>query len=146
MAGDTRFGDSKAILGTGWAFPPQFQGQLKLANMVSAEEDINQALHILFSTVPGERVMQPTFGCGLKRLVFDNINDATITEIENVIERAVLFHDPRNDVEAINVVVVNDLAGLIEIGLTYTIRETNSRSNMVYPFYFLEGTQLGGSL
>ena len=136
--------DNKKILGTGWSFPPQFTrvaGQPQ-PHMVSAEEDIDQALRILFSTAPGERVMQPTFGCGLKTMVFENLSEATITEIRDVVERAILFHEPRIDVDAIDVVVEDELGGIIEIDLTYTIRGTNSRRNMVYPFYFLEGTNL----
>lgn len=86
--------------------------------------------------------MQPTFGCALKMMVFENISDATITEIEDLIERAILFHEPRVILEAINVIVADEMEGVIEIELTYTIRGTNTRSNMVYPFYFLEGTHL----
>jgi phage baseplate assembly protein W len=134
---------NKAILGTGWGFPVQFNRRGKLSYMVSAEEDIEQALRILFSTVPGERVMQPAFGCGLREMVFENISDETITRITDLIERAILFHEPRIDLEQLEVNVVDELGGLIEIELTYTIRGTNTRSNMVYPFYFLEGTQLG---
>jgi len=32
--------------------------------------------------------------------------------------------------------------GRLDILLDYTVRETNARANMVYPFYLLEGTNL----
>ena len=32
--------------------------------------------------------------------------------------------------------------GILDISIDYTIRETNSRFNFVYPFYLNEGVQL----
>ena len=130
------------MLGRGWAFPPQFARDRKALDMVSAEEDIRQSLAILFSTVPGERVMQPDYGCGLHAMVFEGIDEATLTEIRDVIDRAVLFFEPRIDLESIDVSVEDELTGHIELTVTYRIRGTNSRSNMVYPFYVLEGTHI----
>lgn len=110
--------------------------------MVEEEEDIREALGILFGTAPGERVMQPTFGCGLKKMVFETLNEATITEIRDLIERAVLFFEHRISVDQVDVVVADELAGRIDIVLDYTVRTTNARNNMVYPFYLHEGTSI----
>ena len=132
----------KTFLGTGWSFPPEFQGQAKAVKMVSDEEDIRHSLWILLSTAPGERTMQPAYGCGLRTLVFESISASVCTEMQDMIERAILFFEPRITLDRI-VVCSDEIAqGLIEIELTYTIRTTNTRSNMVYPFYFLEGTNL----
>ena len=132
----------KTFLGTGWSFPPEFQGQAKAVKMVSDEEDIRHSLWILLSTAPGERTMQPAYGCGLRTLVFESISASVCTEMQDMIERAILFFEPRITLDR-SVVCSDEIAqGLIEIELTYTIRTTNTRSNMVYPFYFLEGTNL----
>lgn len=136
---------NREMLGRGWGFPPQFARNRKALEMVSAEEDIRQSLTILFSTVPGERVMQPDYGCGLHAMVFEGIDEATLTEIRDVIDRAVLFFEPRIDLESVDVTVEDELAGHLEITVAYRIRGTNSRSNMVYPFYVLEGTHLWAS-
>ncbi len=61
-------------------------------------------------------------------------------EFEDLIERAVLFFEPRIDLNNVEVEVEDVYRGLIRIQLNYTINITNSRSNMVYPFYFQEGT------
>lgn len=132
----------KTFLGTGWSFPPEFQGQAKAVKMVSDEEDIRHSLWILLSTAPGERTMQPAYGCGLRTLVFESISASVCTEMQDMIERAILFFEPRITVDRIVVCSEEIAQGLIEIELTYTIRTTNTRSNMVYPFYFLEGTNL----
>ena len=132
----------KTFLGTGWSFPPEFQGQAKAVKMVSDEEDIRHSLWILLSTAPGERTMQPAYGCGLRTLVFESISASVCTEMQDMIERAILFFEPRITLDRIVVCSERITQGLIEIELTYTIRTTNTRSNMVYPFYFLEGTNL----
>jgi phage baseplate assembly protein W len=132
----------RSFLGRGWSFPPEFSRQSRQVKMVSQEEDIRQSLVILFSTSPGERIMQPAYGCGLNAMVFENLNESTATEIKDIIERAVLFFEPRiilNRVELNDSEIYN---GLLKIQLEYTIRSTNSRSNMVYPFYFREGTHI----
>tara|TARA_B100001996_G_scaffold381293_1_gene370435 strand:- start:854 stop:1282 length:429 start_codon:yes stop_codon:yes gene_type:complete len=135
---------SKAFLGRGWSFPPQFERSdevLKL-QMVSLEEDIRESLAILLATLPGERVMQPSFGCGLNALVFDNVSQSSITKITDLVERAILFFETRITLENLEVLVDDESKGLIQIHLDYTIRTINTRSNYVYPFYFQEGTDI----
>jgi len=135
---------SKAFLGRGWSFPPQFERSdevLKL-QMVSLEEDIRESLAILLATLPGERVMQPSFGCGLNALVFDNVSQSSITKITDLVERAILFFETRITLENLEVLVDDESKGLIQIHLDYTIRTINTRSNFVYPFYFQEGTDI----
>ena len=132
----------RAFLGTGWSFPPEFNKRVSGVMMVSEDDDIRESLTILLSTAPGERTMYPAYGCGLKALIFDTISESTITEITDVIERAVLFFEPRITLDRVEVDTETMYEGLITIQLTYTIRATNSRSNMVYPFYFREGTNV----
>ncbi len=133
--GDT----GRAWQGTGWSFPPDFDWRSNSVTMVSEDEDIKQSLEILMSTAPGERVMNPSYGCGLKSLTFENISESTLTEIRDVIDRAVLFFEPRIKVDNIDIDVESIYDGVITIHLYYTIRKTNTRGNMVYPFYFREG-------
>lgn len=132
----------QSFLGTGWSFPPEFNKAWKNVKTVSAEDDILESLHILLTTSPGERIMQPDYGCGLRAMVFETMNDSTITAIKDVIERAVLFYEPRITLDGIEVDAEEIYDGLIKIQLNYTIRATNSRSNMVYPFYFQEGANI----
>lgn len=131
----------KAFLGIGWSFPPEFHKSSVTpgVKMVSEEEDIRESLNILLSTRPGERIMQPAYGCGLNALVFETINESVITEIRDVIERAVLFFESRITLESIDVNTEDAYHGKLNIQLNYTIRQTNTRSNVVYPFYYIEG-------
>jgi len=138
----SEYSGDKGFLGLGWRFPPEFNRYEKSVSMVSEEEDIREALRILIFTVPGERIFHPAYGCGLKRMVFEHINESAVTEIKDVIERAVLFFEPRITLNTVEVDAENMLEGQLKIQLSYTIRTTNSRSNMVFPFYYREGTRL----
>jgi hypothetical protein len=110
--------------------------------MVSAEEDIRQSLLILLSTSPGERVMQPSFGCGLKHHVYENIDESTITLLKDLITRAILFFEPRVKLEMILSDISESYEGKINFTIVYRVISTNTRHNIVYPFYLREGTDV----
>ena len=89
--------------------------------------------------------MQPTYGCGLKAQIFEEINETAVTVMIDLVRRAILFFEPRVIVESITVESdnANDiLNGLIKINISYIVRATNNRHNIVYPFYFTEGTNV----
>jgi len=134
MSVDTTF------LGTGWNFPPGFDTSDRGAVMVSEEDDIEQSLVILLSTSPGERVMHPSYGCGLRRMVFEHIDASAITEIKDLVEKAVLFFEVRITLDAVRIDTDSLFEeGLLRIRLDYTVRTTNARGNMVFPLYITEG-------
>ena len=137
----TDSGMDKAFLGIGWSFPPEFHKHPVTpgVKMVTEEEDIRESLSILLSTTPGERIMQPAYGCGLNALIFEMLTESSITEIKDVIERAVLFFETRITLHSIDVNTEDSINGHLKIQLNYTVRKTNTRSNIVYPFYYLEG-------
>lgn len=132
--------DNSSFLGSGWCFPPEFSMDSGDIRMVEGKEDIEQSLMILLSTRPGERVMQPDFGCGIHTMVFEEINLTTVTEMKYLIEQAVLYFEPRIELEDISVDTSDMLNGRLLLQLDYTIITTNRRSNMVYPFFIMEGT------
>lgn len=131
----------KTFLGTGWGFPPSFDPSTRHAVLASHEEDVAQSLWILLSTTPGERTLQPTFGCGVKKLVFEPITESTLTEMRDLIRRAVLFFEPRVTLESVEFDLDRMMEGELGVRLVYRIRSTNSRANLVYPLYLFEGRQ-----
>ncbi|HET6994614.1 MAG TPA: GPW/gp25 family protein [Chitinophagaceae bacterium] len=132
----------KTFLGTGWSFPPAFNKPNETVIMVSEEEDVVQSLNILLGTRPGERVMQPRFGCNLDVMLFEPITTTLIAFVKELIENAILYFEPRIELDSININTVEVHDGLILIELNYTIRSTNSRFNFVYPFYLNEGSDV----
>jgi phage baseplate assembly protein W len=130
-----------SFLGTGWSFPPAFAKREGLRT-VSDDDDIRESLLILLSTKPGERVMEPDFGCGIQSQVFEIMTDGAIMAIKDMIARAILFFEPRITLDRIAMNDDDIVDGLLRITLDYTVRTTNSRHNVVYPFYFREGTNV----
>lgn len=133
---------NKSFLGTGWGFPPEFNKETRTVKMLTDEADIKSSLEILLSTRLGERIMVPGYGCNLDELMFKPLNLTLKTFVVDLIKTAILYHEPRIDVNKINIDPTNELEGVLLINLDYTIRTTNSRKNMVYPFYKAEGNEL----
>ena len=130
----------QSFLGTGWAFPPAFSQGGADVELVSGVEDIHQSLQILLTTRLGERVMQESYGCDLQDFLFEEINYRLVNGIKSLISDAVLYHEPRITLNELDVSEDQKQPGLLLIKLTYTVRGTNSRFNMVYPFYLNEAT------
>jgi phage baseplate assembly protein W len=103
--------------------------------MLSSFEDIENSLRILIGTATGERVMQPEFGCNMEELVFASLDATLKTYMKDKVFTAILYHEPR--VDLLDVVFHEELnnQGAILIEVVYQVRGTNSRRNMVYPFY-----------
>ncbi|EON78222.1 GPW/gp25 family protein [Lunatimonas lonarensis] len=127
-----------AFLGRGWSFPPTFDHRTGEVELLSGEADIESSLEILLSTKLGERVMQPSYGCQLDELQFNPLNRTTVTYVSDLIETAILYHEPRIAVEKIKMQEAPGQPGVVLIELDYIIRSTNSRKNLVYPFYKIE--------
>ncbi len=122
------------FLGSGWALPIGLDGQGNVAR-VDREAAVRQSIWTILATAPGERVMRPTFGCGLADMVFSPNTALTHGLAASHVRQALVEFEPR--VEVMDVTVTADPADsrrlLIEID--YEVRSTNSRFNLVYPFY-----------
>lgn len=129
--------DAKAFLGRGVAFPIAVDDKGSVA-LAQYEEDIRQAIRIILDTDPGERVMRPDFGAGLRALLFEPINTNTMALARHRVEQALILWEPRID----SIVVKVDAqpkVGLLNIDIRYRVRTTNTFYNLVYPFYLQEG-------
>jgi len=133
-----------SFLGSGWSFPPGFASAGSDVHTVSGVADIEQSLAILLSTRRGERVMQDEFGCELSEFLFGEISQGLIGRLRDLIADAILHHEPRITLNGIEVTESGAEDGLLSIAIDYTVRATNSRYNMVYPFYLNEATAPGG--
>lgn len=134
--------ENKSFLGSGWSFPPRFDKNTGGLELSHDDRDIAESIFILLSTTPGERVMNPGYGCDLHSMVFSTISTSTITRIEDMISTAILYYEPRVNLVAVDVDTSEQVKGKLDISITYEIKGTNSRKNMVYPFYLTEGTDI----
>lgn len=137
MAGEPQ--GARAFLGRGWSFPYQLDatGQVGMAEL---EEDIRQSVRIILETNPGERVMRPDFGAGLRALTFEPITASTVALVRHRIEQALIVWEPR--IDSITVAVaVEPPQGRLMVEIRYRVRSTNTFYNLVYPFYLMEGRE-----
>ncbi len=130
--------DANAFLGTGWGFPPTFTDQGKNLISVSGADNVHKSVWIILNTQLGERVMQENFGAGLNKLQFEPIRSRLVNSLKRTIKNALLLHEPRIIMDALGVSDSQSLEGVLLIQLQYTVKATNSRFNMVYPFYLNE--------
>ena len=134
--------NDRNFIGRGWSFPPHFDREAKAMKMTEGVEDINNSLHILLSTIVGERAMDMSYGCNLEDMVFEAMDTSTITFLKSKVERAILFYEARIEVERIEMNTQNLLEGIILIEIDYIVSATNSRFNFVFPFLRMEGTEI----
>lgn len=134
--------DDKSFLGKGWSFPPAFDAKKGTNEMVSDEKDIEQSLKLILFTSYGERIMRPEFGSNLAESVFDSIDSVTINTITDNITQAIIEFEPRITLHNVIINSEDIYNGRLNIKLEYTIRTINVRTNIVFPFYFKEGTNI----
>ena len=134
----------KSFLGRGWSFPPEFNKTSGSVEMVEDDEDIRQSIIIFLSTTVHERTMRPSYGNQLKEHLFATVNSDTINNIIGDLKIGLRIYEPRIQIEKIEVDTQRLLDGEIRFSITYEIESTNVRDNIVYPYYFVEGTNIQG--
>jgi hypothetical protein len=132
MAEDSQF------LGKGWSFPPVFDKTTREVIMLEGEEDVKSSIEIILTTQLGERVLRPTFGWRRDQWVFESLTTTTATVIQKEIESALLFFEPRINLHTVRLLPGDRNSGKVEILVDYTVRSTNTRGNLVFPFYLNE--------
>ena len=124
---------SSSFLGQGWNYPVQPDATGALGLLAGADK-IAQSIWIILDTDPGERIMRPTFGCGLRRYLMKPNTSAIRALIQHEVEIALANLEPRIQLTALSVEAGDDPAVvLIRIGYV-TVRD-NRPGNLVYPFY-----------
>lgn len=133
--GDDR---DRSFQGKGRVFPPEFNEGASPVKVISDEEDIEQSLRILLATRLGERVMRPEFETDIHNKVYHNMDLTMRTQLRAAIEKAVLYFEPRITLTSVEFDVSEERDGVLHILLEYTVRLTNTRRNMIYPYCYEE--------
>jgi len=131
------------IIGASWAFPPKFDKKSNSVVMVTGRENIQQSLSVLFGTERGERLLEQKYGCNITSFLFRPITSPTASIIKNQISRAVALYEPRIKLEKISIDSTQAIDGKLSFELDWLEETTNTRNNMVFPYYAIEGTLLG---
>jgi phage baseplate assembly protein W len=131
------------IIGRGFRFPMQVDPRGGIA-MASGPEDLDCSLRMIISTAPGERVMRPQFGCRIWDLLFEPVNANTVGLMAQAVREAVAQWEPRVELEQVAVTPDQDDTTFVRIEVSYRMRATNDRRNLVYPFYVIPREEPSG--
>jgi uncharacterized protein len=124
------------IVGRGWAFPPRLDAQGGVA-LTGDKNELDQAIQIILTTSPGQRVMRPTFGCRLHELVFAPNNLYTAVQARRYVEEALGMWEPRINVTNVQTQPDPNHSGRLLIEIEYEVKATHDKRSLVHPFYLI---------
>lgn len=121
-----------AALGRGWRFPvlPREGG----VDYEEGAEKVRQSILLILDTEPGERIMRPTFGCGLRRYLMKPNTTATRAMMQRDVQQALSTWEPRISLASVSVEPGDD-PSLVLVHVAYTHLRDGQPGNLVYPFY-----------
>ena len=120
--------------GRGWGYPLQLDSDQRV-KLTQGVENIRQSIWIILSTAKGERQMRPDFGCGIHDLVFGLNQASTAGQVAAEVREALVIWEPRIDIIAVTARPDEAQPTRLNMEINSEVRATNSRFNMVYPFY-----------
>jgi phage baseplate assembly protein W len=86
----------------------------------TTKDQIKSNLVNLLLTDIGERVMNPNFGCNLKRYLFENINDVNAEKVKNAVLSSVGYYIPEITITSI-AVTPNPDYNSIDVSVNYVL-------------------------
>jgi phage baseplate assembly protein W len=123
-----------SFVGAGWRFPilPDESGTL---GYVDGDTNVEQSLRVLLLTNLGERVMRSDFGSKAQRLVFAPGSVQYLGLLETTVRESVRDWEPRVELEDVRAEVNPSDETRVTVSIGYRVRRTNTRNNLVFPFY-----------
>lgn len=132
--------DANTFIGKGIAFPMRIDHTGSIA-LVGGPEDIDRSIAMVLSTAKGERLMRPEFGCAIWDQLFEPINANTLGLMAQAVRESISQWEPRVELEDVTTSADPDGQGKVNIDITYRVRASNDRRNLVYPFYTIPGEE-----
>lgn len=124
----------RSFLGTGMKFPPQIDQATGRFEVSSEQESVKESVYLILMTQRTERFIRPDFGSNLMSYTFMDINNASVNVMIRSLTEQILRQEPR--VGDVSVTVDSEVRdGCLIINIDYTIRSSNVRDNLVFPFY-----------
>jgi Bacteriophage baseplate protein W len=125
---------AREFQGRGWRFPISLDASGGIAD-AREEDKVRQSIETILRTATGERVMRPDFGCGIHDLVFDSVSGEMVGRVISVVQTALATWEPRIDLVDVSAHQDTEDPTRLLIEIEYRLRSTNSRFNLVFPFY-----------
>lgn len=126
--------EDRAYLGKGIKFPLQINKATGRFVMAQEEESVKESIYIILMTQKEERFTRPDFGSRILSYTFMDTSVTRNNMMARELEETILEQEPR--VSEVDVSVDPQLErGCLIINIKYTIAESNTQDNLVFPFY-----------
>ena len=110
-----------------------FSGKAVFNSTYETKEAIKSNLINFILTGKGERYMNPTFGSGIRNLIFENINRSTTDTVEFILRDALRSYFPSLSISEINIDRKED-SNLVTFSLRYQIKNTQTEDELTINF------------
>jgi uncharacterized protein len=118
-----------ALFGQGLAFPPRLDGEGRFTWAVG-HQSVRESIRIILTTEPGERLMLPGFGAGLRSFLFEPNVPATHRLIEERVQFSLRRWEPRVALDTVVVGPHPDDAGRAVVAIGYALVATQARDSI----------------
>ena len=130
--------DERAFLGAGMKFPPQIDPGTGRFALSSGAQNVKESVYIILMTNRGERWLDPDFGSDIMRYTFMDTSLTMLNLLSSDLRTLLMEQEPRiSDVTVDIDPEVKD--GCMLVNVAYTVADTNTRGNLVFPFYLNAG-------
>jgi hypothetical protein len=117
------------LLGRGMAFPPRLDADGRVA-WAAGHRSVQDSIRIILTTEPGERLMLPTFGAGLRSFLFEPNVPATHRLIEERVQHALRRWEPRINLSSVVARSRRDDPSRATVTISYTLVATGAREDL----------------
>ncbi|GEM_PF-63059 len=125
---------SNDFLGRGMKFPIQIDPATGRIQTADKAQSVKESIYLILMTRQGERLVNPSFGSRVDDYVFMDVSRTNLTMLRNNLTRTILSQEPR--VSDVSIGVEPQLGeGRLIVNVDYTLAATNTRDNLVFPFY-----------
>ncbi|MCR5503799.1 MAG: GPW/gp25 family protein [Lachnospiraceae bacterium] len=123
-----------SFLGTGMKFPPQVDPATGRIMTVSDADSVRESVYMILMTQRTERFARPEFGSDLMSWTFMDMTHTSLSMFARTLSDILLRQEPRIAEVTVST-EQRERQGVLLVSVDYTIRATNVRDNLVFPFY-----------
>lgn len=124
----------KSFLGTGMKFPPQIDSGTGRFALASREQSVRESVYLILMTSQGERWLEPGFGSQMASYAFMDTSPTVMRMLSDQLRDLLLRQEPR--ISQVDIEIdPKAKEGCLLISIGYTVAASNSRDNLVFPFY-----------
>lgn len=126
--------EEKEFLGKGMKFPPQINNASGRFVVSSGTIGIKESIYIILMTQKSERFTRPEFGSRILSYTFMDTSVTRLNMLGRELRETILEQEPRVDEVEVQVDSRQE-AGCLIISIDYYVASSNTRENLVFPFY-----------